>query len=323
MIATSLKKATFGKLNLRQYAKVSDFANTGSLPIRHFSFKFEPKEMDVKFYMQKEWATAYFAALSIFLTYGEELVIDTARYHRDFIQDPILKQRITALIGQEALHSKVHNEYNDAMIPRNYPVQLYRFLAEKVFEYSFLKFPQPLKLSMMAGIEHFTAVLAEYMMKHEDHFYQSDDAKTRGLWMWHMLEESEHKDIAYDVYQILSGNYALRIAGFALAFLTIMGGVSAGALLLPFLQNPKNIISLSFWKEAKTSASLLFGPKDGVFGSTMGHIFDYFRPDFHPNDHDTSAYLAYYKEKLLHPETGALTPFFVKEFTPPVRQAVA
>ena len=87
------------------------------------------------------------------------------------------------------------------------------------------------------------------------------------------------------------------------------------------VQNPRNIVSLSFWKEAKTSASLLFGPKNGVFGSSMGHILDYFRPDFHPNDHDTTAYLAYYKEKLLHPETGVLTPYFVKEFTPPVRSA--
>ena len=82
-------------------------------------------------------------------------------------------------------------------------------------------------------------------------------------------------------------------------------------------------MSLSFWKEAPTSFRLLFGRKDGVFGSTAGQLLDYFRPDFHPNDHDTSAYLAYYKEKLLHPETGALTPFFVKEFTPPIRKAVA
>jgi hypothetical protein len=225
------------------------------------------------------------------------------------------------LIGQEALHSKFHNEYNDIMKPHHLPVGLYRFLAEKVFEYTFLKFPQPLKLSMMAGIEHFTAVLAEYMMKHEDHFYHSDDEKGRALWMWHMLEESEHKDVAYDVYQTLSGNYLLRVSGFMIAFVTILGGVSLGALLLPFLRKPSNLVSLSFWKEAKSSASLLFGYENGVFGSTTGHIFDYFRPDFHPNDHDTSAYLKYYKEKLLHPETGVLTPFFVKEFTPAVRAA--
>lgn len=320
MIAT-LKKTTIEKLSLRQHIKISDFSRKGAMPIRHFNFDFDAKEFDGKFYMQKEWATGYFLALSIFLTFGEELVIETARHHRDFIKDPILKQRITALIGQEALHSKLHDEYNDVMKPNNYPVTLYRFLAKKVFDYTFLKFPQPLKLSMMAGIEHFTAVLAEYMMKHEDNFYHSEDKKARALWMWHMIEESEHKDVAYDVYQVLSGNYALRITGFAIAFTTILGGVSLGALMLPFLQKPSNIVSLSFWKEAKTSASLLFGPKDGVFGSTMSHIFDYFRPDFHPNDHDTTAYLEYYKAKLLHPETGVLTPFFVKEFTPPIRAA--
>jgi len=321
MTAATFKSSMLNKLKFNKYAKVSDFVNAGPMPIRHFNFKFDPKTLDTKFYMQKEWASAYFAALSIFLTYGEELVIETARYHRDFIKDPVLKQRITALIGQEALHSKIHNEYNDVMIPHNVPVQLYRFLAEQVFNYTFLKFPQPLKLSMMAGIEHFTAVLAEYMMKHEDHFYYSDDEKGRAMWMWHMLEESEHKDIAYDVYQILNGSYPLRIAGFALAFVTILGGVTLGAALLPFLRRPANVVSPAFWAEAKQSIGLLFGPKMGVFGSTMPHIFDYFRRDFHPSDHDTSAYLAYYKEKLLHPETGVLTPFFVKEFTPPVRAA--
>ena len=45
-------------------------------------------------------------------------------------------------------------------------------------------------------------------------FYYTDDAKSRALWMWHMLEESEHKDIAYDVYQVLNGNYPLRATGF-------------------------------------------------------------------------------------------------------------
>ncbi|MBC3494358.1 metal-dependent hydrolase, partial [Pseudomonas taiwanensis] len=112
----------------------------------------------------------FFATLSVFLTYGEDLVIETARHHREFIKDPILKQRVTSLIGQEAIHSKLHNEYNDALQDAEYPVALYRFLGSNFFKYVFLKFPQPLKLSMMAGIEHFTAVLAEYMMKHEKNF---------------------------------------------------------------------------------------------------------------------------------------------------------
>lgn len=62
-----------------------------------------------------------FATLSV-LTYGEDLVIETARHHREFIQDPILKQRVTSLIGQEAIHSKLHNEFNDAIKELEYPV---------------------------------------------------------------------------------------------------------------------------------------------------------------------------------------------------------
>ena len=164
---------------------------------------------------------------------------------------------------------------------------------------------------MMAGIEHFTAVLAEYMMKHEKNFYYSNDAKTRAMWMWHMLEESEHKDIAYDVYQLLNGNYALRAAGFFIAFGTILGLIPFSTLFVPVLRQPKDLVTRKFWKDAKRGVALIFSPNDGVFGSTMGQIFDYLRRDFHPNDHDTSEYLEYYKEKLLK-EGGAIAPYLVK-----------
>ncbi|MEG0342200.1 metal-dependent hydrolase [Acinetobacter sp. TY1] len=289
------------------------------IPIRHMKFDFDPKLLDPKFYMNAELASAYFASLSIFLTRGEDLVIDTARYHRDFITDPLLKQRVTSLIGQEAIHSKMHEELNDAFLELDLPVKLFRFLAGYVFEYGFERLPQPMKLSLMAAIEHFTAVLAEYMMNHEEIFFRSQDEKQRAIWMWHMLEESEHKDIAFDVYQTLSNNYALRIAGFFPALITILMLISAASILVPFYRKPSNLVSLKYWKEIPYNFRLIFGLKDGVYGSTLGHIFDYLRPDFHPNDHDTSEFLAYYKEKLLNPETGVLTPYMTKEFYPALR----
>lgn len=289
------------------------------IPIRHMKFDFDPKLLDPKFYMNAELASAYFASLSIFLTRGEDLVIDTARYHRDFITDPLLKQRVTSLIGQEAIHSKMHEELNDAFLELDLPVKLFRFLAGYVFEYGFERLPQPMKLSLMAAIEHFTAVLAEYMMNHEEIFFRSQDEKQRAIWMWHMLEESEHKDIAFDVYQTLSNNYALRIAGFFPALITILMLISAASILVPFYRKPSNLVSLKYWKEIPYNFRLIFGLKDGVYGSSLKHIFDYLRPDFHPNDHDTSDFLAYYKETLLHPETGVLTPFLTKEFVPALR----
>ncbi len=247
---------------------------TPIIPIRHMKFDFDPEQVDHRFYMDAELASAYFASLSIFLTRGEDLVIDTARYHRDFITDPLLKQRVTSLIGQEAIHSKMHEELNDAYLIRDLPVKLFRTWAGWAFEYGFERLPQPMKLSLMAGIEHFTAVLAEYMMNHEEVFFRSQDEKQRAIWMWHMLEESEHKDIAFDVFQELSNNYLLRIAGFFPALITILVLISAASFLVPFYRNPKNLISLRYWKEIPYNFRLIFGLKDGVYGSSFKHIFD-------------------------------------------------
>jgi predicted metal-dependent hydrolase len=61
---------------------------------------FEGKQVDLSFYMNNQFATIFFATLSVFLTYGEDLVIETARHHRDLLKDPILRQRVTSLIGQ-------------------------------------------------------------------------------------------------------------------------------------------------------------------------------------------------------------------------------
>ncbi|MBH2001604.1 MAG: metal-dependent hydrolase [Moraxellaceae bacterium] len=319
MISNTLKKG-LSLFKSNPITEQIDFASKKSIPIRHLAIGFEGKQVDLSFYMNNQFATIFFATLSVFLTYGEDLVIETARHHRDLLKDPILRQRVTSLIGQEAIHSKLHNEFNDAIVELGYPVRLYRFLGEQFFDHIFLKFPQPLKLSLMAGIEHFTAVLAEYMMAHEQNFYFSDDAKTRALWMWHMLEESEHKDVAYDVYQTLNGNYALRISGFFLAYFTILGLIPFAATFVPVLRKPQEMLTSKFWKDTRRGIKLVFSPKDGVFGSTQGRIFDYLRTNFHPNDHDASAYFEYYEKKLLS-EGGALHPFFVKQFTPKVQAA--
>lgn len=286
------------------------------LPVRHMDFSFDPDYVDSTFFRNTELASAYFAALSIFLTFGEDLVIDTARHHRQFVKDPDLKKRVTSLIGQEAIHSKVHNELNDVMAKHRFPVGFYRFLAQKVFDHGFTKLPDKMQLSLMAGIEHFTAVIAEFFMDNEHIFFESEDEKQRALWMWHMLEESEHKDIAYDVFQSLNGSYQLRVSGFALAAFTIVVLVPFAGSLIPIIRQPRNVVSLRYWKDVRRSLGLLLNRKDGVYGSTLGHLLAYFRKDFHPNDFDNSEQLAYYKERLLHPETGLLTPYLVKEFTP-------
>ncbi|WP_139094311.1 metal-dependent hydrolase, partial [Acinetobacter baumannii] len=145
---------------------------------------------------------------------------------------------------------------------------------------------------------------------HEMNFYYSDDAKSRALWMWHMLEESEQKDVAYDVYQLLNGSYPLRASGFFLAFFTILGLIPATTLFIPVLRKPQEMLTRKFWKDARRGVGLIFGPKADVFGITIGLIFVYLRPDFLTNHHPSPVYLPDSNDKLLN-EGGAIAPYFV------------
>jgi predicted metal-dependent hydrolase len=321
MIASAIKKIS-ARLQVETKFHPSDFSAKTPFPVRHLNFGFNSAEFNEKFYCNTEFATAYFECLSIFLTYGEELVIDAARYHRQFITDPVLKQRVTALIGQEAIHSKVHNEWNDTLEAHRIPVRLFRQVGDFLFGRVLSRLSPTIKLSSMAGIEHFTAVLAEYMMKHE-HIFDviTSDEKTKAMWQWHMIEESEHKDVAYDVYQVLNGNYLLRIFGFVSALTMVVGFIPLMALAIPFFRNPQDALTSGFWKDLSYSSKLLFSRADGVYGSTMPHILDYLRRDFHPNDHDTADWMSYYKEKLLERDDGLLARYLTREFIPALKNA--
>ena len=67
--------------------------------------------------------TAFFNALSLQFPDGEQQFINAVRLYRDRIDDPKLKQEIRGFIGQEALHSREHKSYNEALKARGYDIE--------------------------------------------------------------------------------------------------------------------------------------------------------------------------------------------------------
>jgi len=53
---------------------------------------------------------------------GEQQFINAVRLYRDRIDDPKLKVEIRGFIGQEALHSREHKDYNEALKARGYDI---------------------------------------------------------------------------------------------------------------------------------------------------------------------------------------------------------
>ena len=144
---------------------------------------------------------------------------------------------------------------------------------------------------MTCALEHFTAMMAEMLLA-DDQVRADMDPSVRGLWVWHALEESEHKAVAFDVYRAVGGGYLVRTSVMLLTtaiFFAETAWVNAhflserGVLLRPWRWLP------GVWR-------LLGWP--GHFRRLAPAWLSYFRPRFHPDDRDTRALLDAWRDRL-------------------------
>ena len=61
------------------------------------------------------------------------------------------------------------------------------------------------------AFESIGPVYAEWWFGGADDVMQDADPSVVSLWKWHLAEEFEHRNVAYDVYQSLFGGYFYRI----------------------------------------------------------------------------------------------------------------
>jgi len=158
--------------------------------------------------------THFFNALSIFFPEGEKFFIEAVRHYRDRIDDPGLAADVQAFVGQEAIHSREHRRYNQALAEVGLPVARLegwlRGFLERV-----RKRASPIEqLAATIALEHFTAILAGQVLA-ADALGDAPDEMAR-IWRWHAVEETEHKAVAYDVFETVTadrrGAYVLRSA---------------------------------------------------------------------------------------------------------------
>lgn len=229
-------------------------------------------------------------ALSVLFPQGEQFFVDSVRYYRDQISDPKLKAEVRGFIGQEAMHSLEHDAMNQQMRDRGMPVEELEKHLEVILSIT-KKLPKRHQLAITCGLEHLTAMMADMLLERSD-VREDMHESMRPLWMWHAIEETEHKAVTYDVFQEVGGTYAER--AFYLAFSTAALGVVASYFTTRMVLNDRSNFSL---KDAARSVWRMWG-KDGTFSSLIPTWLEYFKPGFHPWDHDNSELIARFKEEI-------------------------
>lgn len=232
--------------------------------------------------------TAFLNTFSIVLPVGERFFIDSVRAHRDLVHDPELQKAVTAFIGQEAMHGREHELYNEALAARTDVVERFETLVSKTFDVLKKIFPETMWLSGTIALEHFTALLAHALLS-DPKLFEGAEPHFHAVWHWHALEETEHKAVAYDVWEAVMGRgvnaYAQRSLGLILATVIFW------AYVIPhFLMLVKQEKLLTSWKDWKLFYRYAFG-EIGALRKMLLPYLDYFRPNYHPWDHDNRQYL--------------------------------
>ena len=279
-------------------AKVNMPVVTSSFPVRRMDFDFN--DISRYWFGGDAGLTHFMTAMSALFPEGEQFFVDSVRavrYHPLLKDNAQLQKEISAFIGQEAMHSKEHEAFNDHATKYGHNMARLEKLTRSFIDLKrfFKGFEvEAVNLSATCALEHFTSTIAAELMRRSDLQAQINDPTMYKLWMWHAVEENEHKAVAFDVYQTLYGRgvkaYVLRTTGMVAATVLIL---IAQTYFMSTLMR-KDGLGLRHWGRALNT---MYG-RNGFFTNMLPEFADYFRPSFHPNDHDSTALLADWKNKL-------------------------
>ena len=95
------------------------------------------------------------------------------------------------------------------------------------------------------------------------------------------------------MYQKAYGGYFTRVLVMMLTTLMFFGVI--GWFQLDLLRKDGQLFN---WRSWKHGLGTLFGLRKGFFTRLLLPYLDYYRPGFHPSDHDTAKLEKYWKDKL-------------------------
>lgn len=257
-----------------------------TVPSKPNDLKIEPRNVrfEIEGIAASDWhggspvRTALFNALSMMFPVGEQYFIDSVKKFRDGITDPVLLAEIRGFMAQEAVHSREHRRYNEAICAAAgvSVEELERPILRRIRWAE--KHRKPIEhLAMTVAYEHLTAILSDAMFRNESAL-EGADPKIADLWRWHGLEETEHKAVAFDVYVASGGTVRLRRRAMAIVTFNITRDLIRN---MRYLLRNREISSFRIWRE---SLGFIFG-KRGALKGIWGPYRDFYRRSFHPWDH--------------------------------------
>lgn len=234
----------------------------------------------------------FVSTLSATFPEGEDFFIRSVRQYRDQVSDSNLREAVKGFIAQEATHRQQHRLLNDRLQAMGYPTEGIDRHIKKLVDRLEKRFSPQMRLAVTAALEHYTATFAEIILTSDEAQELIGDTEVRPILLWHALEESEHKAVAFDVFQTVGGTERTRVWGMRIATVILVTEL--------VMQTSRSLAGdRAAYNPARLLRSLRAFRRSPLFSPDAIRRFrSYTGAGFHPDDWDSTHILERWTEEL-------------------------
>lgn len=270
-----------------------------SAQLHHRKTKFDFSKVPAHWNGGDPFITRFLDALSINFPEGERFFMESVRAFETQVNDPALRENVKLFSRQEAQHGAAHTAYNRALAAQGIKVERIERGIGAQKRWAQRELSPKMQLALTAAAEHLTATLAEGILEFAPFVSDSAHPQMRALFLWHAVEEVEHKAVAFDVYRdVARGDYLTRAA--AMVYFTLYLHVRVAAIMGHMFDvdeseqradrrgTRKRMIARGLWR--------MYGPQ-GFLTRMVPSYLAWFKPGFHPWDTGMPAQVAQWIEE--------------------------
>lgn len=243
-------------------------------------FSFSAEEVPANWHSEGAIISAFWNGLSCTTPALEAFFIRDIRRLEPLITDfPELQKELKSFVHQEACHAATHRRWNRLLQEWGCPADRIEQRSKKALDFIDRWTSTRFRSAMVVAGEHFVGELGNVMMSQPEVFGTTHKVMA-DIFIWHGMEECEHKAVAFDAYVEVYGkgfwSWLTRVSAFfaASALVTYSLFMATGEFLKTTEGEGRQ------WRKL---LRYLYG-RGGLFAGRAGAFLAFLKPSFHPWD---------------------------------------
>jgi predicted metal-dependent hydrolase len=151
-------------------------------------------------------------SLSFLFVGFEQYIIKALRDAAPLIKDPAVKIEARLFLEQEAQHSVAHSRHIKALTSTYPGLQSTLDKAIEHFDQLYRRETTAYHLAYIADLESTFTPTLSFAINNRRPLFEAGDANVSSLFLWHAVEEIEHRASAFVIYNEVVGNTWFRLA---------------------------------------------------------------------------------------------------------------